>query len=74
MCARRAVASAATCNGWRGPSRGIRARLNAVEPALAHAVVLEEIGVDQVRWLVLGHDPSARFLELVVLDRPRVRA
>jgi len=49
---------------------------HAVDPydmqhALKHALVLEEIGDDPVRWLVLGPDRAARFLELVVLDRPQ---
>ncbi len=39
--------------------------------ALEHAVVLEEIGDDPLRWLVLGPDRAARLLELVVLDRPQ---
>ena len=39
--------------------------------ALEHAVVLEEIGDDPIRWLVLGPDRATRFLELVVLDRPQ---
>jgi hypothetical protein len=39
--------------------------------ALEHAVLLEEIGDDPLRWLVLGPDQAARFLELVVLDRPQ---
>jgi hypothetical protein len=39
--------------------------------ALAHAVVVEEIGEDPLRYLVLGPDRASRFLELVVLDRPQ---
>lgn len=39
--------------------------------ALAHAVVVEQIGDDPSRYLVLGPDRAARFLELVVLDRPQ---
>jgi hypothetical protein len=38
-----------------------------------HAVLLEEIGDDPLRWLVLGPDQAARFLELVVLTGRRVR-
>lgn len=38
--------------------------------ALAHAVVVEEIAEDPLKYLVLGPDRSARFLELVVLDTP----
>lgn len=49
---------------------------HGVEPAdilhaVEHAVVVEEIGDDPFRWLVLGPDRAARFLELVVLDRPQ---
>lgn len=39
--------------------------------ALAHAVVVEQIGDDPSRYLVLRPDRAARFLELVVLDRPQ---
>ena len=39
--------------------------------ALANAVVVEEIDEDPTKYLVLGPDRSARFLELVVLDRPQ---
>lgn len=39
--------------------------------AQENAAVLEEIGDDPVRWLTLGPDRAARFLELVVLDRPQ---
>ena len=42
-----------------------------IEHALRHAVVVEEIGDDPLRYLVLGPDRAARFLELVVLDRPQ---
>ncbi len=42
-----------------------------IDHAINHAVVLEEIDDDPLRWLVLGPDRSARLLELVVLDRPR---
>lgn len=39
--------------------------------ALENAVVVEEIDEDPTKYLVLGPDRSARFLELVVLDRPQ---
>lgn len=42
-----------------------------IEHALRHAVVVEEIDDDPLRWLVLGPDRSARIIELVVLDRPQ---
>ena len=39
--------------------------------AVEHAVVLEEIDGDPLRWLVIGPDRAALFLGLVVLDRPQ---
>lgn len=42
-----------------------------IEHALQNAIVVEEIGDDPLRYLVLGPDRTARFLELVVLDRPQ---
>jgi len=45
--------------------------INDILYALEHAMVLEEIDDDPLRWLVLGPDRAARFLELVVLDRPQ---
>ena len=41
-----------------------------IEHALSKAVVVEEIGEDPIRYLVLGPDRAGNFLELVVLDRP----
>jgi len=41
-----------------------------IEHALQHALVIEEVGQDPTRYLVLGPDRSANLLELVVLDRP----
>jgi hypothetical protein len=40
-----------------------------IQHALSKAVVVEEIGEDPVRYLVLGPDQAGNFLELVVLDR-----
>lgn len=42
-----------------------------IQHAVAHAVVIEEIEEDPLKYLVLGPDRSASFLELVVLDTPR---
>ncbi len=41
-----------------------------IQHALSKAVVVEEIGDDPVRYLVLGPDRAGNVLELVVLDRP----
>ncbi|MGH3613663.1 MAG: hypothetical protein ACRDRK_13945 [Pseudonocardia sp.] len=44
-----------------------------IQHALGRAVVVEEIGEDPTRYLVLGPDRAGNFLELlelVVLDRP----
>jgi hypothetical protein len=42
-----------------------------IKHAVRNAVVVEEIGEDAVRYLVLGPDRTANFLELVVMDRPQ---
>ena len=39
--------------------------------ALENALLIEEIGEDPVRWLILGPDRAGNLLELVVLDRPQ---
>jgi hypothetical protein len=41
-----------------------------IQHALVHALAVEEIGEDPLRYLVLGPDRAANLLELVVLDRP----
>ncbi|MBA2324512.1 MAG: hypothetical protein H0V92_11055 [Pseudonocardiales bacterium] len=41
-----------------------------IQHALSNAVVVEEIGEDPARYLVLGPARTGSFLELVVLDRP----
>lgn len=41
-----------------------------INHALHHATVIEEVGEDPARYLVLGPDRSANLLEVVVLDRP----
>ena len=42
-----------------------------IEHAVRNAMVVEEIGEDPVRYLVLGPDRAANLLELVVMDRPQ---
>jgi hypothetical protein len=42
-----------------------------VEHALRHALVVEEVGEDPLRYLVLGPDAAGNMLELVVMDRPQ---
>jgi hypothetical protein len=41
-----------------------------IHHALGNALLVEEIGEDPTRYLVLGPDHAGNFLELVVLDRP----
>lgn len=41
-----------------------------IRHALNNAQLVEEIGEDPPRYLVLGPDQAGNFLELVVLDRP----
>lgn len=41
-----------------------------IEHALRHALIVEEVADDPVRYLVLGPDRAGNLLELVVLDRP----
>lgn len=40
-----------------------------IQHALRHAAVVDEIGEDPTRYLVLGPDRAGNLLELVVLDR-----
>lgn len=42
-----------------------------MQHALRAALVVEDIGEDPVRYLVLGPDRAGNLLELVVLDRPQ---
>ncbi|MPZ63858.1 MAG: hypothetical protein GEU93_21865 [Propionibacteriales bacterium] len=42
-----------------------------IHHAVRYSLVLEQIGEDPVRYLVLGPACSGRLLELVVLDRPQ---
>jgi hypothetical protein len=41
-----------------------------IQHALAHALAVDEVGEDPLRYLVLGPDRAGNLLELVVLDRP----
>ena len=40
-----------------------------IQHVLVHALAVDEVGDDPVRYLVLGPDRAANLLELVVLDR-----
>lgn len=40
-----------------------------IDHALRHAIVVEEVAEDPIRYLVIGPDRSANLLEVVVLDR-----
>lgn len=40
-----------------------------IDHALTHALVIEEVGDDPLRFLVLGPGRAGNLLELVVLDR-----
>jgi hypothetical protein len=42
-----------------------------IDHAVQHAVVVEEVAEDPIRYLVLGPDRSGNLLEIVVLDRPQ---
>lgn len=42
-----------------------------IQHAVRHALAVEEIDDDPVRYLVLGPDMAGNLLELVVLDRPQ---
>jgi hypothetical protein len=38
--------------------------------AINHAITVDKVGDDPVRWLVLGPDRAGNLLEVVVMDRP----
>jgi len=42
-----------------------------IQHGLRNALLVEEIGEDPTRYLVLGPDRAGNFLELVVIDRPQ---
>ena len=41
-----------------------------IQHAVAHALTVDEVGEDPLRYLVLGPDRGGNLLELVVPDRP----
>jgi hypothetical protein len=42
-----------------------------IQHVLHTALVVDQVGEDPARYLVLGADRAGRFLELIVLDRPQ---
>ncbi len=50
-----------------------RRRPEDIQHGLRNALVVEEIGEDPTRYLVLGPGRDGQLLELVVMDRPRAR-
>lgn len=42
-----------------------------IDHAVTHALVVEEVGEDPTRYLLLGPDRAGNLLEVVVLDRPQ---
>lgn len=42
-----------------------------MQHGVEYALVIEEIGDDPLRFLVLGPDRAGNLLELVILDRPQ---
>lgn len=38
--------------------------------AVAHALTVDEVDEDPIRYLILGPDSGGNLLEIVVLDRP----
>jgi hypothetical protein len=42
-----------------------------IQHGVEHALVIEEVGEDPLRFLVLGPDRAGNLLELVILDRPQ---
>lgn len=42
-----------------------------MQHALKNTLVVDEVGEDPVRWLVIGPDRAGNLLELVVLDPPQ---
>ena len=38
--------------------------------AIAHALTVDEVDEDPIRYLILGPDSGGNLLEIVVLDRP----
>ncbi len=48
-----------------------RRRPEDIQHGLRNALVVEEIGEDPTRYLVLGPGRDGQLLELVVMDRPQ---
>lgn len=42
-----------------------------IQHGVKYALLIEEIGDDPLRFLVLGPDRAGNLLELVILDRPQ---
>jgi hypothetical protein len=42
-----------------------------IQHGVRHALLVEEVGDDPIRYLLLGLDRAGNLLELVVLDTPR---
>lgn len=42
-----------------------------IQHCIEHALVIEEVAEDPVRYLLLGPDGAGNLLELVILDRPQ---
>ena len=42
-----------------------------IDHAVRHATVVDEVGEDPLRYLLVGPDRSGNLLELIVLDRPQ---
>jgi len=47
-----------------------RRRRRGHQHAITHALAVDQVGDDPVRYLLLGPNRAANLLELVVLDRP----
>jgi hypothetical protein len=58
-----------TC-GCPAPARRHGVDEADVDHAVGHAVVVEEVAEDPLRYLVIGPDRSGNLLELIVMDRP----
>jgi len=42
-----------------------------IDHAVRHATVVDEVGEDPLRFLLIGPDRSGNLLEMIVLDRPQ---
>jgi hypothetical protein len=41
-----------------------------IQPSISHAITVDEVGSDPVRWLLPGPDRAGNLLEVVVMDHP----